>query len=447
MKRLKLIRSALLIPLAASVLLTACSSGGSGENTNQAGDNEGKSGASTDAPYELRVATWQTDETTTSILNAAKEAFEAKHPNATVKIEASPYENYMTKLQTELAANNTADIIQVGEQNFARYIEKDIVTDLTPFAKGSYDLNDIVPNVRELMLVDGKLPVMSIGGATIGVYYNKKLFDAAGLPYPKEGWTWEEFVQTAEKLTIRQGGKVKQYGANLNLGKDWVESFVVSNGGAYLSEDGSTSVGYLNSDATIDAFEKIKDLYNVSKVAPNPAELISLKGIDLFATGQVAMNVNGSWAQSDLRNNPDIEFGVVGLPTMSTGKQTSLLYTSGMGISSKSKHMEEAWELLLEMTSPDTENGKGWAKTNLAVSQKLAESSKQSEDPYLGVFVKQLNNAIDSGYFANSYWGAVGDKLLAPAIQELLVDEGMDMKKYLTDLTVRIDNELKTAAE
>lgn len=440
MNRLKQLRSAMLFLLAASVLLAACAGG-------KSDGGKKDSGGAGDAPYELRIATWQTDETTTGILNAAKAAYEERHPNATVKIEASPYENYMTKLQTELAAGNPADIIQVGEQNFARYIEKDIVVDLTPLAEGSYDLNDIVSNVRELMLVDGKLPVMSIGGATIGVYYNKKLFDEAGVAYPQEGWTWEQFVETAEQLTIRDGNKIRQYGANLNLGKDWVEPFVVSNGGAYLSEDGSTSVGYLNSDATVEAFQKIKDLYNVSKVAPNPAELIALKGIDLFATGQVAMNVNGSWAQGDLRNNPDIDFGVVGLPTMSTGKQTSLLYTSGLGISSKSKHKEEAWELLLELTSPDTEAGQGWAKSNLAVSSKLSASSKQSEDPFLGVFTDQLNNAIVSGYFANSYWGSVGDKLLAPAIQEILIEEKMDIKQYLTDLTSRIDAELRTAAE
>lgn len=444
MKRLKSLRTAFLIPLAICVLLTACSSGSSNGN---ASSSKGDNNSTGEAPFELRVATWQTDETTTNIFNSAKETFEKKYPHVTVKIEASPYENYMTKLQTEIAAGNSADIIQVGEQNFARYIEKDIVTDLTPLAQGSYDINDIVPNVLELMLVDDKLPVMSIGGATIGVYYNKKLFDAAELPYPTDDWTWEEFVQTAEKLTIREGNKVQQYGANLNLGKDWVEPFVVSNGGAYLSEDGSTAVGYLNSEATIDALQKISDLYNVSKVAPNPAELIALKGIDLFSTGQVAMNVNGSWAQGDLRNNPNIEFGVVGLPTMSTGKQTSLLYTSGLGISSKSKHQEAAWELLLEITSPETEAGQGWANSNLAVSQKLAESSKQSEDPYLNLFVSQLNNAIGSGYFTNSYWGSIGDKLLTPAIQELLVNEEIDMQQYLTDLASRIDNELKVAAE
>jgi len=434
----------LIILLVVSVFMTACSGNEeSGGSTAPSGDGE----ADGDAPFEIRVATWQTDETTTEIFNKAKEAFEAKYPNATVKIEAAPYENYMTKLQTELAAGNPADIIQVGEQNFARYVEKDILVDLYPLAEGSYDFNDIIPNVRTLMEVDGKMPVMSVGAATIGVYYNKKLFDEAGLDYPQDGWTWEEFVDLAEKLTKRDGDKIVQYGANLNLGKDWVEPFVVSNGGSYLAEDGSTSVGYLNSDATVEAFQKISDLYNVSKVAPNPAELIALKGIDLFATGQVAMNVNGSWAQGDLRNNPDIEFGVVSLPTMSTGQKASLMYTSGMGISTQSKNQEKAWEFLLEATSPETEAGQGWAASNLAVSQKLSESSKQTEDEYLSVFVGQLDNVIDSGYFQNSYWGSVGDKLLAPAIQEILLDTNIDIKQRLTDLTTQVDLELKQAAE
>lgn len=438
MKRFNKWGAVLCLPLLASAFLSAC--GGSGEGETASGGSSGKS-------YELRVATWQTDETTTAILNDAKKKFEESHPGVTVKIEAAPYENYMTKLQTELGAGNPPDLMQVGEQNFTRYIQKNIVTDLTPLAQGKYDLSDIIPNVKKLMTIDGKLPVMSVGGATIGVYYNKKLFDAAGIPYPKEGWTWEEFRDIAKKLTIREGSKIKQYGANLNLGKDWLEPFVVSNGGSYLSEDGSTAVGYLNSDATVNAFQKISDLYNVDKVAPNPAELIALKGIDLFATGQVAMNVNGSWAQGDLRNNPDIDFGVVPLPTMSTGKQTSLLYTSGLGIAQKSKHQKEAFDLLMEITSPDSEIGKQWAKSNLAVSQKLAESSKQSEDPYLGVFVKQLDNAIVSGYFANGYWGAVGDKLLTPAIQDILLQKDADIKAKLTSLATQIDSELKQAAE
>jgi multiple sugar transport system substrate-binding protein len=439
MNKLKKLSAFMIVLLIVSVLLSACS--GNDSSSTASGDD------SKDGSTEIRIATWQTDETTTEILNTAKKEFEANNPDITIKIEASPYENYMTKLQTELAAGNAADIIQVGEQNFARYIEKEIVTDLAPLAEGKYDFNDIIPNVKELLQVDGKYPVMSIGAATIGVYYNKKMFDEAKLPYPTDDWTWEEFVDLAEKLTVRDGGKVLQYGANLNLGKDWVEPFVASNGGSYLAEDGSTSVGYLNSDKTVEAFQKISDLYNVSKVAPNPAELIALKGIDLFATGKVAMNVNGSWAQGDLRNNPDIEFGVVTLPAMSTGQKTSLMYTSGFGISSKSKNKEKTWEFLQLLTSPETEAGKGWAKSNLAVSQSLVESSKQNEDPILNVFIGQLDNAIKSSYFTNSYWGPVGDKLLAPAIQEILLDDKVDIKERLTDLTNQIDRELQQAAQ
>ncbi|MCM3439320.1 ABC transporter substrate-binding protein [Metabacillus halosaccharovorans] len=440
MRKVKKLSPLLLVLFLVSVFTSACS-----------GDEESSpasSSSSGDDSIEIRVATWQTEETAVELFNKAKESFEAEHPNVTVKIEAAPYENYMTKLQTELAAGNPADIIQVGEQNFQRYMDKAILEDLTPLAEGTFDFDsEIIPNVKELMQVDGKNPVMSVGAATIGVYYNKKLFDEANLPYPQDGWTWEEFVELAEKLTIRDGDKFKQYGANLNLGKDWVEPFIVSNGGSYLSEDGSTSVGYLNSDATVEAFQKISDLYNVSKVAPNPAELVALKGIDLFATGQVAMNVNGSWAQADLQKNPDIEFGVVSLPTMSTGEKASLMYTSGMGISTKSKQKEVAWEFLLELTSPETDAGKMWAQSNLAVTNKLLESSAQTEDPYLSVFVEQLDHAIESGYYQNSYWGSVGDKLLAPAIQDMLLDPKVDFKQRLTDLTTQIDRELKQAAE
>ncbi|MGP4038785.1 ABC transporter substrate-binding protein [Gracilibacillus sp. D59] len=409
---------------------------------------EENSSSSGDESYEIRVATWQTEETAMELFKKAKEAYEDKHPNATVKIETAPYEDYMTKLQTELAAGDPADIIQVGEQNFQRYVESETIVDLQPYAEGSFDFeNEIVPNVKELMKVDGQFPVMSVGAATIGVYYNKKLFDEANLPYPEEGWTWEEFVDLAEKLTIRDGDRYVQYGANLNLGKDYLETFIVSNGGSYLSEDGTTAKGYLNSSETIEAFTKISDLYNVSQVAPNPAELEALKGIDLFATGQVAMNVEGSWAQADLQNDPEMEFGVVSLPTMSTGERTSLMYTSGMGISSTSDMKEEAWDFLYELTSPETEAGAMWAESNLAVTKKLLDSTEQAEDPYLGLFVDQLDYAIESSFYKNSYWGSVGDKLLDPAIQEILLDPNIDIEKRLTELSEQIDRELKQASE
>ncbi|GAB2539030.1 ABC transporter substrate-binding protein [Gracilibacillus alcaliphilus] len=428
-----------------SAFLFACSQGEEGTQTSSGSDNENRSN---DEPIEIRVATWQTEDSSTKLFNIAKENFEAEHDNVTITIEAAPYENYMTKLQTELAAGNTPDIIQVGEQNFQRYIEKDIIQDLTPLAEGTFDFNsEIIPNVQELMQIDGKNPVMSVGAATIGIYYNKKLFDEAGVPYPEDDWTWEEFVEIAKQLTIKDGEKYIQYGANLNLGKDWVEPFVVSNGGSYLSEDGSTSVDHLNSEATVEAFQKISDLYNVHQVAPNPAELVALKGIDLFATGQVAMNINGNWAQADLRNNPDIEFGVVGLPSMSDGEQTSLMYTSGFGISTQSDYSDVAWEFLYELTGPNTEAGKLWANANLAVTNELLETSAQAEDEYLSVFVDQLDNAVNSAYYINSYWGATGDKLLDPVIQEILLDDSIDMKQRLTDLTAQIDRELQQAAE
>src|SRR5690625_2941355 len=86
--------------LIVSAVITACNGTKDGEKGN---DSE-------DESYEIRVATWQTEEFATELFEKARESFKEKHPNVTVKIEASPYEDYMTKLQTELAAEDPADI-------------------------------------------------------------------------------------------------------------------------------------------------------------------------------------------------------------------------------------------------------------------------------------------------------------------------------------------------
>jgi len=412
----------------------------------EGGSNASEGGGSAEK-IELRFVSWDTAQASVDIMNNAKAAFEKENPNITIKIETSPYENYMTKLQTEIAAGSAPDMIQIGERDFRKYLEKGIVIDLMPYAEGEikYDLADINPTILEVIKVDGKLPVLNIGVATTGIFYNKKLFDAAGIPYPKEDWTWEEFVEIAKRLTVEENGKIVQYGANLNLSKDWVETLVQSNGGKYLSDDGKTTKGALDSPETVEALQFIVDLYNVHKVAPNPADLMALKGIDLFGTGMVAMNMNGSWATADLRANPELDFGVAGLPRFADGKRANLMYTSGYGISSDSKHPEEAWKFLQFLTSPETDSGKALAGFNLTASKKLAEATNQASDPYYGVFLKELDHIANSAYFINPYWGATGDKVLNPAIEAMVLNNE-NVQQALSNVTNALDKELADQA-
>ncbi|MFC4601620.1 ABC transporter substrate-binding protein [Cohnella hongkongensis] len=427
------------------LVLSACGTASTTEK-----DDAGKPPASAKATekIELRFASWNTDDTSIGIMNKAKKLFEEAHPNVTVKIETVPSDNYMTKLQTEIAAGSPPDLMQIGERDMKRYMDKGIVIDLKPYAKGEnpFNLDDIHHNVLNVIESDGKLPVIVKDAANFGIYYNKKLFDQAEVAYPTDDWTWEEFREIAKKLTIVENGKTVQYGAKLSFVKDTVELFAVGNGGGYLSADGKTTKGFLDDAKTAEGIQFLVDMFRQDKIAPNPADMAALKGINLMATGKVAMSFDGVWAGDALRKNPDLEIGVVGLPRFQNGKHVNLLYSSGWGISSKSKHPDEAWDFLRLLTSPDTEPGKEWAKTGLAVTKTLAQSSQQDQDPFLHVFLKELDYSINSGYFNNPYWGSVGDKIMNPAIEQMIIN-GDDVQKTLADLTSKLDQELARAAQ
>jgi len=406
--------------------------------------------ASTDGRKEkivLRMATWETGESSKSVFEIAKKSFEAKHPHVTVKIEETQYDNYKTKLQTLIAAGDAPDILQVGEGDFNGYMRKGIVADLAPFASGSnpVDLNDITPSILEVLDVDGKIPVIPIGAATFAVFYNKALFDEAKLPYPTDDWTWEEFADIAAKLTKTENGKTVQYGTTMPTGANNVEILAMGNGGGFVTGDGQQAKGALDSEQTVEAVEWLARLFK-SKAAPSPAELSAMKGIDLFGTGKVAMSIDGNWGIASKAGNPDLKFGVVGLPHFANGTKANLLYSSGFAMGSKTKHPQEAWDFIRELCWADTEAGKEWAKYQLVVTQSLAASSKQDQDPYMGVFIRQLEHVKTSAYFKNPNWFSVNSKYIDPAVEDIILN-GADVRQALSDAAEKIDNELSQAAK
>jgi multiple sugar transport system substrate-binding protein len=429
----------LLLAFVLVVSVSACASG----TSSSTGEESSAKNAGSGEKFELNFVSWDTNPTTQEIFQMAKKNFEAKHPNITVKIDATQYDNYMTKLQTQIAAGDPPDIMQIGERDFRRYMVKGIISDLIPYAKqDNANLDDLNKNVMNTVMVDGKLPVIPLAPTAMAIYYNKKLFDQAGVPYPQDNWTWEDFVDTAKKLTKVQDGKTVQFGALLPTSKDWVEPLVISRGGSYLSADGSTVKGFLDGPKSVEAYKWYIDLFRVAKIAPTPAQTNSMAGVDLFATGKVAMQYTGPWPLENLKKNPDMKFGVVGLPHFKDGKRVNFMYAAGYGISSKSKHAKEAWEFIRELTFPDTPAGKEWAKWGPASFTSLAKESQQDKDPYMSVFLNEMNYIQKSAFYMNPYWGAVGDKYINPAIEKMIL-AGTDVQQTLSDAADQIAKELK----
>ncbi|MBI4282942.1 MAG: sugar ABC transporter substrate-binding protein [Chloroflexi bacterium] len=277
--------------------------------------------------------------------------FEVENPDVLVKYEPIPGGAYDSKLLTQIASNTAPDMFFAVDLN--TYISKNTLVDLTEWYQEDKEyFKDIYPGLIEANLWNGRLYALP-GNCDVDIlYYNKKLFDDKRLNYPDETWTWQDFLETAKKLTIRDdSGRVVQYGCITS--SDWL-SLILQNGGRIWNEDRTKCI--INSPEAKEAVEFWKDFYARYKVSPTPLEIREQGGVEPFIMGRAAMYWGNSWEVSIFK----IKGGAGGLDWDATlipapeGKQRfiGLRYLS-LGIWSGSKHPRLAYELAKFMIKPE----------------------------------------------------------------------------------------------
>ena len=150
----------------------------------------------------VRVATWESD-AALEPWNKAIDSFEAAYPDIKVELEAVPQE-YGTKLLANMAAGTGPDVYQVGDGDVAKFVDQGIVEPLDPYISGDngFDLNTtFFPAVAAFGQIGGQTYLLTKDFSPLVLYYNKDMFDAAGVDYPTADWTWDDLLSAAEKLT------------------------------------------------------------------------------------------------------------------------------------------------------------------------------------------------------------------------------------------------------
>jgi fructooligosaccharide transport system substrate-binding protein len=279
------------------------------------------------------------------------EAFQQKNPHIKVNMTLIPFGDYEIRLRTELAAGNPPDIMAIDSPNLATYANANAIRSIDEQMKSEGNMEDIPMTIVNGMKYNGEIYLAPIVDSSIAMFYNKKLFKAKGIPFPPENpndpWTWEQVLEAAKKLNDPQKGI---YGMDPAQGFSVGEApayfkmpIIWQFGGEILSPDGSTANGYLNSPHTIEALQFYQDLYQTHKVAAfelptNP-----------FSTGKVAISMEGSWVLENIINNfPKFklgeDFGIAPLPKGE--RQAAPNGGWALGISTKTKLAEEAWEFV-----------------------------------------------------------------------------------------------------
>ncbi len=172
-------------------------------------------------------------------------AFEAANPGIKVEVETQSWDAYFTKLQTVVAANQAPDAFELNYENFVTYAERGALADLTPMLGA--DAAAYNPTALAVFAQDGKQYGLVESFSNVVLFYNKDLFDAAGVAYPSPDWTWTEELAAAQKLT---GNGVWGSFAPIQFWEFY--KTIAQNGGAILSPDKQT--------VTIDSPQNVETL-------------------------------------------------------------------------------------------------------------------------------------------------------------------------------------------
>ena len=358
--------------------------------------------------------------------------FEDKNPNIIVQLEPVSGRDYYARLLTQLAAKAAPDIMQVGDDGVPSFVEKGAFVNLDSFIQSQkFDPSIYLPGLLDPGKVNGKQYLLPKDYSPLAIYYNKKLFDAAGMVYPQEGWTWDDLLATAQKLTKTDpAGKVSQWG--IQLPAVWTTGFeywVAAAGGRLISQDGKSFIGFMDSPEVIRAVQFYGDLYNKYKVAPPPADLNQFGGGNAeFANGKAAMMIFGRWPQAGLLKNPNISLGLVAPPKDKV--RANVLFWGGFGISTTSKDPKAAFTFLSYYAGePGAQIWRNWA---LPAVKSVVESFGLTKDPIEGVWLGELNNLVPRAYTFTPYWNETADPFLRKVLETVLLDHKADVKALLT---------------
>jgi multiple sugar transport system substrate-binding protein len=386
----------------------------------------------------IRVGTWESG-AALDIWNTLITNYNKMYPDIKISFEPVP-DNYGTKLLTQIAANDAPDVFQVGDGDVRMFVERGGAADITGYVQGQAGLPGIdtsvyYPALFQTGVVDGKSAFLTKDYSPLAIYYNKDLFDKAGVPYPKDGWTWQDFQDTAVKLTSGSG-PTAQYG--VALPGNWtraVEPFIFQNGGDVSSPDGTKTSGYLDSPATVEAIQYYTDLYNKYHVSPSPADVsTTFQGVDLFQTGKAAMTLTGIWPESGYAKDPNFHFGTVGLPQNKA--RANAVCWAGLGLYKGSKNPDQSWLFLRYIGGQAGQTA--FSANGLPSMPSVAASLKIPDDPNKSTFLNENQYLKPLPDMRTRWWNDTTNKYFGQALDTLLAGGG-DVQAVLTDAAQKAD--------
>ena len=282
----------------------------------------------------LQLMGWSSSDAENSRLQQVVDGFNQANPDIQVTLNLVP--EYDTRLQTSIAGGSPPDVFYVDSFRLHDLVQAGA---LSPIGNQLTDPDDFYESLRAAFTVDGTFYCPPKDFSTLALEYNTDLFDAAGVAYPTNDWTWDDLRAAAEQLTNADTGV---YGLVLPPDSARAIAFIYQAGGSVVSEDGTQMT--INSPEALEAM----NFY-----------------IGLVQDGRAAMTIEGNWIVPFLADQfPDVNYGVVELPAGPAGEAT-MAFTVCYAVPAAGQNQAAAIRVVDYLTGP--EGMKAWTDLGLAM--------------------------------------------------------------------------------
>ena len=317
-------------------------------------------GGKTGKDVELVMSLWDSDQE--PVMKEMCKKYSETHPGVNVKTQLTTWGEYWTKLEASATGGSAPDIITMNVLHVEEYADAGILLDLTDAEKDS-DLKvkeNFPAPLLDGYIVDGKLYGIPKDFDTNGIFYNKEIFDKAGVDYPTDGMTFEDFRKKCEELKeagLPEG--VYPIAVNRNSGQTTYDASVFANGGYFLSK-GNKKSGW-DDPKTIGGVQPWLDLV-LDGLSPTLQQMADTDPDAMFQGGQLAMYLSGNYMIPSYNKTLEGKFGIVQRPSVN-GKFTDIINGLAFSVSANTKHPEEAKDFALWLGSKEAQEIQGKSGT------------------------------------------------------------------------------------
>jgi multiple sugar transport system substrate-binding protein len=296
--------------------------------------------------------------------------YKESHPNITVEVVVAPWDEYWPKIEAMASAGTPLNVSICEPQYFLPWWERGMLLELTPIVE-TVDTSIFFPNVvcSRYYNADTKFLGCNSGGKLIPawpgngtahvVYLNLDLLEKAGLEYPSESWTWDDFSEYAIALTVDRNGKHPgesgydkengdQYGTDSGFAFQygWVVVEWIWHAGGLRWNNEQTKC-HLTDDPALEAIKYIYNLAIEKGTSPPPG---GFEGIaQPFLTGKIGMHITGTWNVDPwAKELTDFAWDIQRLPVGPGGEENRWCHTgwgNDLAIFKECKYLEETKEV------------------------------------------------------------------------------------------------------